>query len=128
MRKQPSLPGNGIIAATKRDRSQSLLPGLPAGLELYARTPDFTDLTIPAELTDGHALGEGVWGVLRVLDGTLLYIAENQPLPLSLGAGDAVAIEPELGHRLQPSGHARFFIEFHSPSDRIRAKIQTGSC
>jgi tellurite resistance-related uncharacterized protein len=128
VRKQPSLDGKDILSATTSDGSESPQSELPSGLEIYARTPDFTHLTVPAELTTDHALAEGVWGVLRVLEGTLLLRLADRLSSRTVGAGEAITIEPELSHCVQLSGPTRFFIEFHISSDRVRANIPTGSC
>ena len=128
MRNHPSLAWNALLTAETSDESDHLRSELPAGLEIYARTPDFTHLTIPAELTADHALAEGVWGVLRVLEGAVTYIAATRFWPASVGAGTMVVVEPQLAHRLQLCGPTRFFIEFHISADSIRANMPSGSC
>jgi tellurite resistance-related uncharacterized protein len=113
---------------TAPSQSEWRRPELPSGLELYARTPDFTHLTIPAELTTDHALAEGAWAVLRVLDGTVLFHDAGASAVETVPAGGFRIIAPELPHRLQTPGPACFFIEFHIWSDKIRATIPSGSC
>lgn len=128
MRKQPSLDGNPILAGTAADLEGRLAAKLPPEVEIYARTPDFTHLTIPAELTASHALGEGVWGLLRVLEGTLRLSLGSVPMPLTIGAGQSAVIEPERTHRVAAPGPVRFFIEFHIAKDTIRPTIPSGTC
>jgi tellurite resistance-related uncharacterized protein len=127
MPKDPSLLRNGAIGATSSDRLNPPAE-LPPGLEIYARTPDFTQRTMPAELTSRHVLAEDVWGVLHVLDGTIVFHDMGDFTTHLVPAGGRLIIEPELVHRLEPCGHARFFIELHIPQDKIRATIPSGSC
>jgi len=87
---------------------------LPCGTELYARTPDFTPDTLPGELRCAHATEDGVWGVIQVVEGTLLYRLEA-PLTaeVSARAGSSVVIEPQTLHSMEFLTPGRFFIEFH---------------
>jgi tellurite resistance-related uncharacterized protein len=116
-----------VLAMVASEPAPNLRSSLPADLEIYACTPDFTHHTLPADLSEDHALAEGVWGVLRVLEGTLTYIAANQPWPTIVAAGSVVIIEPQLVHRLQLSGPTRFFIELHKSKDPVRADTPSGS-
>jgi tellurite resistance-related uncharacterized protein len=123
----PSLAGNARAAAAPEPPA-NLRRSLPEGLDIYACTPDFTHRTLPAELSEDHALPEGVWAVLRVLEGTLTYIAASHSWPTTVPAGGVVIIEPQLTHRLQLSGPTRFFIELHSSKDRAGAARPSRFC
>ncbi|MBT3307566.1 MAG: DUF1971 domain-containing protein, partial [Alphaproteobacteria bacterium] len=46
---------------------------LPSPLKAYRRTPVFTEDTIPKGLRNEHSTKPGVWGVIHVMSGTLLY-------------------------------------------------------
>ena len=96
---------------------------LPSGLEIYARTPDFTPATLPADLTCSHHLAEDAWGVIRVLQGAVLYALEApSSASIVIGTGDCAIIEPQTLHHLQFVEPGRFFIEFHIPRDTLRAR------
>jgi hypothetical protein len=125
VRKHSFRVGKDIIVAAGPDRHHS---DLPASVELYARTPDLTHLTAPAEFTSDRILGEGVWSVLRVLDGVLLLHLGANRLPLRVRAGATAFIEPEVSHRFHFEGPTRFFIEFHLPKSRLRANMPSGRC
>ena len=128
IRKQPWPIRNDLPEVTPPDHPERRGAALPSSVEIYARTPDFTHLDMPAALTVEHAYAEGVWAVLRVLEGAVLFSAANAPVVQTIPAGCFLTIEPELAHRLLVAGHARFFIEFHIPKDKIRATIPSGSC
>ena len=89
---------------------------LPPGLEAYRRTPDFTETTIPHGLRQAHSTKAGVWGLIHVLDGQLLYkVTDDRRVPTEnlLAAGGAPGIvEPEILHQVAPDGAVRFYVEF----------------
>lgn len=102
---------------------------LPAGLEIYARTPDFTPQTLPAELQAGHHIAEDAWGLIRVLEGCVLYALEApNTASIVLQAGESAVIEPQKLHHLQFVEPGRFFIEFHIPQDKIKGRSSHGAC
>ena len=90
-----------------------LMPKLPAGLEEYKRTSEFTDTTVPEGLTKTHTLKEGTWGELVVLEGHVRYVLEDR-------GGAVVVLRPELWgviaptapHHVEPAPGARFFVRF----------------
>ena len=102
---------------------------LPPGLEIYARSPDFVRSTLPGELKQAHCLADGAWGLIRVLEGTVLYALEPpSTASIVLRAGETAVIEPQRLHQLQFVDDGRFFIEFHIPEERMRALIRSGAC
>lgn len=86
---------------------------LPSGVVLQRTTPVFTADTVPDGLRRAHQVAAGVWGRLRVLAGTVTFVAEESGETRVLGAGDAQVIEPELRHHVEPDDGARFVVEFH---------------
>jgi tellurite resistance-related uncharacterized protein len=46
---------------------------LPPGLVAYKRTPEFDENTLPAGLKKAHSTKAGVWGVIHILEGRLIY-------------------------------------------------------
>jgi tellurite resistance-related uncharacterized protein len=89
---------------------------LPAGLEAYRRTPEFNEASVPAGLLQAHSTKAGVWGLIRVVEGQLLYrVTDHRRVARErlLGAFDAPGVvEPEILHQVEPKGSVRFFVEF----------------
>lgn len=88
---------------------------IPAGLSPYKRTPEFTETTVPAGLLKAHATKEGVWGLIQVLEGELVYRVvdpRREPTELTLSPATPGVVEPEILHEVQPNGPVRFHVEF----------------
>jgi len=90
---------------------------LPGGLEKYAETPVFSEVTVPHKLTSLHDTKAGTWGRLMVLTGALDYIVPGPPLSYQrIAAGESGIIEPEVPHRVELIGPVTFKVEFHRAS------------
>ncbi|MFO7566344.1 MAG: DUF3565 domain-containing protein [Enhygromyxa sp.] len=90
----------------------------PEGFEPYKATKVFEQDTTPAGLLADHRTKAGVWGRLELLEGSLaLRFVEPLDERVELVAGDSAAIPPELPHRVELSGPARFRVQFHRRSD-----------
>jgi tellurite resistance-related uncharacterized protein len=87
---------------------------LPAALE-HGRTTDvFDNTTVPAGLLRAHRVADGVWGNLVVHSGAVTFVFDDDPEhPITVGAGEAVAIPPARQHHLELDGPATFAVEFH---------------
>ncbi|WP_304271854.1 DUF1971 domain-containing protein [Brevundimonas naejangsanensis] len=89
---------------------------LPSGLAPYRSTAVFTQNTVPAGLLADHRTKDGVWGLIHVLSGQLLYSvtdprrAASERL-LTPGAEPGV-VEPAVLHRVEPNGDVQFLVEF----------------
>lgn len=90
---------------------------LPPDTRSYARTPVFTEETIPAGLLKAHTTKAGSWALIHVIAGSLAYRiidprrpASEQVLTPQTGAG---VVEPTILHEVQPLGPVRFYVEFH---------------
>ena len=96
------------------DAGQVAPTGLPPGCEAYRRTPVFTEATIPSGLLRAHRTAPGVWALIRVLEGRLLYRVLD---PLSERVLDPSAapglVQPGVAHEVAPLGPVRFQLEFH---------------
>jgi len=87
---------------------------LPEGVELQRTTDVFDVDSVPAGLLRAHRLAAGVWGLLSVTQGEVTFIWEDRPdAPVELGEGDALVIEPETAHHVEPGPDARFTVAFH---------------
>lgn len=86
---------------------------VPAGLECYKRTPEFTELTVPEGLLRHHTTKAGVWGRIVVSEGRLLYrMLEPVLEELLLEPGRCGVVEPGVAHEVRPQGAVRFHVEF----------------
>ncbi len=90
------------------------MDALPNGLEPYRRTPLFDQDSLPAGLRREHRTKAGVWALIHVVEGRLLYriLAPREECVLSPGTPGIVA--PEQPHEVEPLGAVRFFVEFHT--------------
>ena len=91
--------------------------GLPDGVQSYRRTAVFTQDTVPAGLLKAHSTRDGVWALINVLEGELIYRVTDPRRPasqraLTPGTPPGV-IEPTILHAVEPRGAFRFFVEFH---------------
>lgn len=86
---------------------------LPPDVLPYQRTREFTESTIPSGLRSRHTTKAGVWGRIRVLEGTLRYrILEPTAEEHVLSPDLCGIVEPEVPHEVEPLGRVRFFVEF----------------
>lgn len=86
---------------------------MPAGFAPYKRTRTFDQDSLPAALRAHHSTRAGVWGLIHVEEGALIYRVAA-PLErvqrLTPGAPGVVAAEVE--HSVEPEGAVRCFVEF----------------
>jgi tellurite resistance-related uncharacterized protein len=89
------------------------MESLPRDAVVYSRTPEFAGATVPAALRQSHTTKPGVWGRIRVVDGSLRYRILEPTLEEHVLTPDAPGIiEPEVPHEVEPIGEVRFFVEF----------------
>lgn len=101
---------------------------IPDGYEPYRRTPEFTHETVPPGLLKAHQTKAGVWGIIHVLEGNLIYRITGTPLEIVLTPGTLGVIEPEQQHEVAPLGPVRFYVEFHrapEPSRDLRPESRS---
>ena len=89
---------------------------LPAEVQSYSRTAEFTEATVPAGLLRSHTTKAGAWGLIHVLEGRLAYRITDPRRPrsdavLTPASGPGV-VEPTILHEVEPLGPVRFFVEF----------------
>lgn len=106
------------------DGTQQAATALPAQAEAYRGTRVFTEATIPSGLLRSHSTAPGVWGLIHVLEGRLLYrvldpLSERILEPGSLPG----VVEPTVLHEVVPLGPIRFYVQFH----RIRNRTSSGA-
>ena len=87
---------------------------LPEDVTHYKSTPEFTENTIPAGLLRSHSTAAGVWGRIKVIEGTLCYrVLEPALEELVLDPDHPGIIEPQAKHEVAVIGPVRFCVEFH---------------
>lgn len=83
----------------------------PSTLIPYNRTDEFDQDSIPESLLRTHSTKQGVWAMIRVLEGTLILTTgdeEEELHPKNPGF-----VEPQVEHHVKPEGDVRFFVEFY---------------
>ncbi len=87
---------------------------LPNGL-VHQRTTDiFSNETVPAGLLRAHRVADGVWGLLVVHSGSVVFVFEDEPdEPNLIEAGDHMVIPPARLHHIELDEPTTFAIEFH---------------
>lgn len=86
---------------------------LPAGIESFSRTPEFSEESIPAGLKKEHRVRAGVWGRIVVLEGRLRYrILQPEIQDVELSPELPGVVEPEVPHEVKALGKVRFYVEF----------------
>jgi tellurite resistance-related uncharacterized protein len=88
--------------------------GLPGGLVAYKRTPVFDQDSLPAGLRREHRTKPGVWALIHVLEGRLLYRILDPLEERELSPGAPGVVRPGQAHEVAPRGPVRFFVEFHA--------------
>jgi tellurite resistance-related uncharacterized protein len=86
---------------------------LPDDLVLDRIAGPFDADTMPAGLRRTHRVAAGVWGLLRVLEGTLGYSMQTDPaMEREMHPSDTQPIPPVVDHQVQLLGPVRFQVEF----------------
>jgi tellurite resistance-related uncharacterized protein len=85
---------------------------LPPDVQVYHRTPEFDQHTIPAGLLREHTTKAGVWGRIVVLEGRLAFRSAARQLDVVLDGSRPGVVEPEVSHEVAPLGPVRFYVEF----------------
>lgn len=87
---------------------------LPDGVASYAKSPEFTEQTIPKNLWKSHRTSAGTWGEIVILEGKLRYhILEPEIREVELSPERPGIIEPEVPHEVEAVGKVRFYVEFY---------------
>lgn len=77
----------------------------------YKSTPVFDETTLPAALRREHRTKDGVWGVIRVLEGELrLVVAGSETILTPDRPG---LILPQQPHHVEPLGKMRMQVDFY---------------
>ena len=85
---------------------------IPPGLVPVGSSLDFTQDTIPDALQREHALAPGRWGVLHVLEGSILFVDLTTGDERLAAAPDTIVIHPEVPHKVVVPGPLTCRIDF----------------
>lgn len=94
------------------DKNQA--DALPEGLKAYKKTPVFDETSIPAGLLKDHSTKDGVWALIHVIEGRLLYRILEPLSEQALDTSRPGVVRPGQPHLVKPLGAVRFYVEFHA--------------
>jgi len=87
---------------------------LPEGLTAYKKTPLFDETTIPLGLQKDHSTKDGVWALIHVTKGRLLYRIQDPLSEEELDTSRPGVVRPGQLHQVKPMGPVRFYVEFYA--------------
>jgi tellurite methyltransferase len=90
---------------------------MPEGHVSYKRTPSFRRDAVPAGLLREHRTKPGVWGLVHVRRGALLFHEVGSGEPRRVSAGEVAVVLPEVEHHVEPLDELEFFVEFWKAPD-----------
>lgn len=79
----------------------------------YRTTPVFDETSLPAALRREHRTKAGAWGVIRVLEGEVIYTTIEPAEEQRLTPERPGLIRPEQTHFVTPAGPMRMQVEFY---------------
>ncbi len=84
----------------------------------YRSTPVFDETTLPASLRREHRTKEGVWGVIRVLEGQVRLVIANGDGESILTPDHPGLVLPQQAHHVEPLSKIRMQVDFydHAPA------------
>lgn len=100
---------------------------LPADVAPYKRTAIFDQDNLPDGLRHGHRTKSGVWALIQVLEGRLLYRILEPLSEQELSPGQPGLVRPAQAHEVDPLGSVRFFVEFYASKPSAGSPHEGGS-
>lgn len=79
----------------------------------YSASPIFTEATLPASLQSGHTTKDGVWGLLKVLEGEVTLVFVDPPREVRVTPGHPAPLPPRAMHFVRAAGPMRMQVEFY---------------
>ncbi len=87
---------------------------LPSDVNLYWTSPEFTEDSLPANLSESHQTGDDTWAKIVVLEGQLRYcVLEPEAEEHTLSPTQPGIVEPTVPHWVEPIDQVRFRLEFY---------------
>jgi tellurite resistance-related uncharacterized protein len=81
--------------------------------EPYRSTPIFDEASLPAGLRCEHRTKPGVWGVVRVLEGSVKLTFVDPPEVVIVSSGSPGVLFPDQPHFVEPVGKMRMQVDFY---------------
>lgn len=82
--------------------------------EPYSSSPVFDETTLPAALRREHRTKPGVWGLIRVLEGSLQLRFPDPALDRTLTPEKPGVVLPEQPHFVEPLEPMRMQVDFYT--------------
>ena len=79
----------------------------------YRSTPEFDAESLPQGLRRDHNTKAGVWGVIRVLEGSVRYVVDGEDNVQTLTPQRPGLVKPEQLHHVEPLGPMRMRVDFY---------------
>ena len=79
----------------------------------YSASPVFDETTLPASLQSGHTTKDGVWGLLRVIEGEVTLVFVDPPREVHVTPGDPAPLPPRAMHFVRTAGPMKMQVEFY---------------
>lgn len=83
------------------------------GVQPYRSTPVFDQDTLPAALRSQHSTKAGVWGIVRIIEGSLRLTYLDPESEILLDSATPGLILPEQPHFVTPLGPMRMQVDFY---------------
>jgi tellurite resistance-related uncharacterized protein len=87
---------------------------LPNNVTEYKRTAEFDETSMPDGLRRAHSTKPGVWALIHVVQGKLLYRRTAAREEQILTPEQPGLVRPEEEHMVVPQGPVRFYVAFHA--------------
>ena len=87
----------------------------PSTLVTYKRTDRFNQDSVPEKFLSEHKTKDGVWAMIRVVDGEVKLIREGAESE-TLNRRFPGFVQPNEPHRLELLGDVEFYLEFFRDS------------
>jgi tellurite resistance-related uncharacterized protein len=85
----------------------------------YRSTPVFTNDSLPQALCRAHSTKSGVWGLLKVLRGSIIYVIEETGERQLVCAPHSVVILPQQQHHVEPQGDMEMQVDFYDEPPEV---------
>ncbi|MGQ0618062.1 MAG: DUF3565 domain-containing protein [Acidimicrobiia bacterium] len=86
---------------------------MPDGLHPVRTAGPFDAQTLPRALQLEHHVADGTWGMLRVMEGAVVFtIATTPPITRRISAGQNQPIPPAVAHEVHADGPVRLAVDF----------------
>ena len=89
----------------------------PEAMVSYRQTQVFDADSTPAGLRRDHSTNQGVWGLIHVLEGEVIYTTPFETFTLT--AGEQGIVVPEMKHHVTPGPDARFYVDFYRRDQHV---------